>query len=322
MSYRFEVGYQAQYDEAAYSPSPGDVVVCNALGKYELATSAARTLYGRPCGIVGELGRNQGFILVSGGPVETSITGLDASTASAVRVSSAGRLERVASPSASDDVVGACDASGLLHLAGVGLPYAPPGAPAGGTTGQLAVNVSPGLLGWATMLGDAIATYAASVLTVVVQLLTGTADPLRAGYTYLQIAGVLNRITSIPAAGTPAFESIRKYAQFFSAQTNTLVYERSVGQETSPTFSIQFEARDATGGGTTVRRYDAAYTVERATGAATLTTCGTVLATGSLAGTSLTVDVYDAGAGDWRFRVRFSSAAACRYSLFVDRSGA
>lgn len=61
-------------------------------------------------------------IAASHGPIAPAITGLGPGTASPVRVSALGRLERVASPTESDDYAGMCDASGLLHAA-FGSPY-------------------------------------------------------------------------------------------------------------------------------------------------------------------------------------------------------
>lgn len=61
-------------------------------------------------------------IAVATGPVPPSITGLAPGLPSWVRVSALGRLERAASPAGVDDVVGWCDASGLLH-ANFGVPF-------------------------------------------------------------------------------------------------------------------------------------------------------------------------------------------------------
>lgn len=108
-----------------------------------LATAANRTaLQARSAGILVQLYGGVGYgIGVATGPITPEVTGLGVGAEGWVRVSTTGRLERVALPNTDDDVVGQCDASGLLHATfGAPGPIGPPAAP----TGQGLVGVWQG----------------------------------------------------------------------------------------------------------------------------------------------------------------------------------
>lgn len=154
---------------------------------YDLATLAKRSeLGGRTAGIVVQRYGGTGYaIAVSTGPVPVEVTGLAAGTASHVRVSASGRLERVVTPAEDDDYAGWCDASGLLH-AMFGLPFAASaGAPPAGTgiVGVLdgAWNVSePGAaegeltLWWMNNLGQWVQVVSDTSASALVSVVGGT----------------------------------------------------------------------------------------------------------------------------------------------------
>jgi hypothetical protein len=111
------------YTSASNGPiTAGQCVVLDASGDYyNVSTTAARaTAVRRSTGIAvtscsGDA-QDRGFEVQVVGEIDASITGLAAGTASLIRVSSTGVLERVASYSSSDDVVGFCDADGTAHV--------------------------------------------------------------------------------------------------------------------------------------------------------------------------------------------------------------
>lgn len=94
----------------------GDCLVESA-GEYVLSTAANRGTKKSSGIAIGAAAINDATIMQTVGDVSTTISGIGPGAAGElVRVSSTGRLERVASPGASDDVVGIAEASGLVHL--------------------------------------------------------------------------------------------------------------------------------------------------------------------------------------------------------------
>lgn len=123
-SSNYAISYQARFSAGAAGLLVGDAVYFDAANDgFDLATPASLAAGARAAGVVAELGRGRGFILHSSGPIAPAVTGLAPGVQSWVRVSSAGRLERVLTPGEGDDIVGQCDASGLLH-ASFGTRYA------------------------------------------------------------------------------------------------------------------------------------------------------------------------------------------------------
>lgn len=124
----------------------GDAVVWTDEG-YELATAAARAGGQRSSGVVVKLGGPDGnFFLESHGDVAPHITGLAEGTASYARVSTLGRIERVAFDDAvnGDDLIGTVDPNGILHLCPGFVPGAPGVQGAPGTNGADGAPGAPG----------------------------------------------------------------------------------------------------------------------------------------------------------------------------------
>jgi hypothetical protein len=128
---------------SAGTATAGQVVGFNATRTGVLiATSANRTASGRPaCGVAITSGdQTEPAIEVQViGPLDPAIANVGAGSANeAVRVSTTGTLERVASPSGSDQVVGSCDADGAVYLNFFG------GAGSGGGGGGSGAHVAGG----------------------------------------------------------------------------------------------------------------------------------------------------------------------------------
>lgn len=114
---QYSVNWSARVAQAAGTISVGYCVVDTPNG-YVVATAANRTTYGRPNGIAVTAGDSANPIqIVEFGPVANALAGLGTGLASPIRVSSTGLLERVATPSASDEVVGYCETTGVAHVA-------------------------------------------------------------------------------------------------------------------------------------------------------------------------------------------------------------
>lgn len=107
----------------ASSVSPGQCLVLDPTGTfYQLSNSTNRGTR-KSSGIsLGTAPAYGATLMQTVGDCPTSVTGLAAGTASPLRVSTTGVLERVASPSASDDVVGYCETDGTAHLFFGGIP--------------------------------------------------------------------------------------------------------------------------------------------------------------------------------------------------------
>jgi hypothetical protein len=113
----YSVNWSARVATAAGTITAGQVVVNSGSG-YVVATTANRTSYGRPDGIAATTGDStQGINIIEFGDITAALSGLGSGTAAPIRVSSAGALERVATPSASDEVVGKCETDGRAHVA-------------------------------------------------------------------------------------------------------------------------------------------------------------------------------------------------------------
>lgn len=98
----------------------GLVLVEDATG-FDIATEANRTAAGRrSAGIARSVGdaQNRAVEIQMLGMVPAEATLLGAGAATYIRMSATGWLERVASPTAADDVVGRCDVDGVAYLYG------------------------------------------------------------------------------------------------------------------------------------------------------------------------------------------------------------
>lgn len=111
------------YTSASNGPIvAGQCVVLDASGDYyNVSTTAARTAAGRRSMGIAVTGcsgtaQDRAFEVQVVGEIAESITNLGAGTASLIRVSDAGVLERVGEYSTSDDVCGHCDEDGTAHV--------------------------------------------------------------------------------------------------------------------------------------------------------------------------------------------------------------
>lgn len=113
----YSIIFSAQVSGTASSGGAGDALLpASAGGLYVLATSAARGTR-RTTGIaLGTYGPLQPVEIQQSGTVDYDTFNMGAGSASWVRVSTAGGLERC-TPAGSDDIVGWCDVDGTLHLA-------------------------------------------------------------------------------------------------------------------------------------------------------------------------------------------------------------
>lgn len=112
----YAIVFSARTSGAGASGAAGDVLIPDTgTGLYVLATTAARGTR-RAHGVALHAYSASGSVEIQQcGTVDATVTGLGAGSASWVRVSTGGSLERVSMPSASDDVVGWAEADGTLH---------------------------------------------------------------------------------------------------------------------------------------------------------------------------------------------------------------
>lgn len=114
--------------------SAGSCVVLNAAGTaHNVATSAARTAASRTTRISGIMltdadATNPAFDMRTVGIVPRNVINLGAGAAGPVICNASGQPERSASPSASDVVIGTCDADGTIYLGSSGAAGIPGGA--------------------------------------------------------------------------------------------------------------------------------------------------------------------------------------------------
>jgi hypothetical protein len=155
----YSVNWSAVLSTTATDVAVGDVLVrYNGTPTYVVATTANRGTL-RSTGVAATAGSAGGVVqLIEAGTIEPALSGLAASTQSWVRVSSSGRLERVAVPATGDDIIGKAEADGSVHLqpgvwdstniAGAGIP-SPSGTGVVTVTGgvQDAAATAPGTAG-------------------------------------------------------------------------------------------------------------------------------------------------------------------------------
>lgn len=113
----YSIAFSAQVSGAASTGSAGDVLIPDATtGLYVKATSANRGTR-RSTGVaLTAYSPNQTVEIQQTGQLDATTAGLGAGAASWIRVSSTGVLERVTTPSSSDDVCGWMEADGTAHL--------------------------------------------------------------------------------------------------------------------------------------------------------------------------------------------------------------
>lgn len=137
MSVAYAISFQAVLSGTATAGSAGDVLLpSTADGLYVRATAANRGTR-RSTGIALSSYVAAGVVdIQQEGEVSATLSGLGAGTATYVRVSATGSLERVASPGGTDDVVGWCETDGTLHLRCGQIPggYGTGGGGGGGAT--------------------------------------------------------------------------------------------------------------------------------------------------------------------------------------------
>jgi hypothetical protein len=147
---------------SATTVSVGNVVIpSNSItDRWVVATTANRgTRSSEAIALTAYGGSSTGSIqLQSAGTIDASISGLSAGSKQLVRCSATGTIERVASYSAGDDIIGYAEADGRVHLH-FGLPWAEiealagGGATPGGSTGSAQANDGAGgFTGYATVL--------------------------------------------------------------------------------------------------------------------------------------------------------------------------
>jgi len=170
---QYSVNWEGPVSSAAATISAG-YCVCPTSSGFVVATSANRTTYGRPSGIAMTAGDAANPIqIVHVGPLTASQTGLGAGTASPIRVSSTGTLERVATPSSSDDVVGYCFTDGSAHVS-FGVLSHRVYVDSGGGGGSVAVGDITGMgTGVATFLATPSPANFGSALTGAVNVADG-----------------------------------------------------------------------------------------------------------------------------------------------------
>lgn len=159
----YAIQFSAKVSGAASTGSAGDVLIpLTAGGDYAIATSGTRGTR-RSTGLaLNAYTANQTVEIQQSGQIDSTTAGLGSGTASWVRVSSAGRLER-ATVSGSDDVVGYVETDGTFHAAFGVLTAAQANVIA--PTGTGFASVTSGVMDAAAIKVDlASATYVTGVL--------------------------------------------------------------------------------------------------------------------------------------------------------------
>lgn len=201
---QYTVNWEGPVSSAASTIS-ATYCVCPTSGGFVVATSANRTTYGRPSGIAVTAGTTSIPIqIIEAGPLTATQTGLGTGTAAPLRVSSTGLLERVATPSASDDVVGYCFTDGsahvmfgvLTHRVYVDSGGGGGGGSPGGSNTQIQYNNSSSFGGIAGLTYDGSNVTATSLIA---HALTNSID---ATQIHLQVR---NTSGGTLAAGTPVY---------------------------------------------------------------------------------------------------------------------
>lgn len=112
---QYSVNWSAKLSAVSGAVSVGHCLVSTPAG-YVVGTTANRATYGRCSGVAATSGvAGTSVPLIEAGPVRPSVSALSAGTASWVRVSATGTLERC-TPASGDDLVGRCLADGTVHL--------------------------------------------------------------------------------------------------------------------------------------------------------------------------------------------------------------
>jgi hypothetical protein len=144
---------------SATTCSVGDVMIPSAdvAGRWVVATEDNRGTRGSEAiALTAYGGAGTGSIQIQqAGVIDADISGLAAGDRAVVRCSSTGTIERVASPTSDDDVIGYAEADGRVHLH-FGIPWnliAAGGAVPGGSTASVQVNNGSGAFtGYSTVL--------------------------------------------------------------------------------------------------------------------------------------------------------------------------
>jgi hypothetical protein len=216
-SIAYSIIFSARLDGTAGTILPGDALIPDATtGLYVKSTTANRgTRRSRGVALAPASGGSS-VEIQQVGDVGTSITGLGAGSELWIRVNPLGRLERVTTPAAGDDVIGSVEPDGSAYLlariltpsmcngtGGGSVPtvasIAPTtGSTAGGTAVSITVNSSAGCTGAAvggvaltafaivdaTHVSGVTGVHAAGAADVTVTNATGTSAPLVGAFTY------------------------------------------------------------------------------------------------------------------------------------------
>lgn len=167
----------------------GDVLIPSATepGAWVVATSANRAGRGAE-GVAISVSGGSGLGSVEiqqTGTLDATSTGLGPGSRSLVKTSATGRLERVATPQAGDDVIGYAEASGRVHLL-IGLPWAEIVALTGSGEANTTSNAGAGVglakakvgadLPFKTLLAGANVTLTSAADTVTIASAAGTGE--------------------------------------------------------------------------------------------------------------------------------------------------
>lgn len=249
---QFSANWSAPIAAVAGTILVGQCLVADAAGLYYLGTDANRTTYGRCDGIAVTPGDSRNpVVMIHVGPVEATVTGLGAGLEGWVRISTAGILERVATPSGDDEIVGWCETTGKLHAMfglltvdmvtseGAILPidltseitgtlpvaHGGTGLTALGSSGQF-LTTGSGVMQWSSMpTGTGVVSATGGVLNAAASPLVSIDDT------------AANEVVKIVSAAQPTVIRIRNYA---GASTNgaNFVSEKARGTLASPTKAL------------------------------------------------------------------------------------
>lgn len=216
---KYDVNWSATLASVAGTVTLGQCLVSTTAG-YVVATTANRTTYGKPDGIAATSGDARNSVeMIQVGPLTSTQTGLGTGLEGPVRVSAAGVLERVATPSGSDVVVGWCWTDGRAFVGFGGILTwrnfvdqggGGAGSP-GGSSGDLQTNAGGGLFGGITP-GSGVSTWLATPSGANLATALTTALPATKGGTGL---------TSL-AAGIATWLGTSSGANLASALTSAL----------------------------------------------------------------------------------------------------
>lgn len=161
----YSIVWNAQLAAAGSAVAAGTCLVLHSSGDYYVTATTANRAAARATGVAVTAGdgNNTSVQMLVFGPVSSSISNLTSGSASWVRVSSTGTLERC-TPSGSDDVVGWCDADGTLHAC---FGFLTPTIVNGGSSVSTPISVADGGFGADNSASSGIPKIAAGTFSFV-----------------------------------------------------------------------------------------------------------------------------------------------------------